>query len=674
MSKSIAGRLRFFLDFWKTITNDKFILNVIEGLEIPFESLPIQLTFPPEIRCSAVEKQSIDQEVIKFVNKGIVCKVSPCEGQYISQIFPRPKKSGGVRIILNLSRLNLEVQYEHFKMETLQSVLLLMEKDCFMASLDLEDAYYSCNINENFRKYLRFYWNDQLFEYTCLPNGLSCAPRIFTKILKPLYESLRTRGFVSCYYLDDSWLFGNSYEECFFNIRETKHILIQAGFLINQKKSIETPSKEIEFLGFELNSARMTISLPNRKIENLQIMCSDILSKTNIKIRVLAKFIGILVSSLPGVKYGALYYRFLERDKNLALRNSKGNFESSTQLSKEAVDEIQWWSTTAVFTKDICAPPPDLFISMDASSLGWGAHFNNESSGGHWLLNESISHINVLELKAILFGLKSFLSNMFGKHIRIKCDNTTAVSYINHLGGCKSIECHKVTKEIWEWAIERNIILSAEFIAGKENTEADEASRIFDENTEWSLANQVFEKLEKQFIKFNIDLFASRLNAKVGQYASWKPDPNALFVDAFSSNWKNYSFYAFPPFSLILKTLHKIKMDHATGVIICPIWPTQVWFPVLMQMLVRAPLVLPPDILELPFNPTLKHKQSKSLRLMACHLSGNSTLVKDFQETLLTSCVHHGEPALKNSTKSISKNGYISVIDGKLIQCNFMKW
>ena len=84
-------------------------------------------------------------------------------------------------------------------------------------------------------------------------------------------------------------------------------------------------------------------------------------------------------------------------------------------------------------------------------------------------------------------------------------------------------------------------------------------------------------------MKFDIDLFASRLNAKVCHYASWKPDPNALFVNAFTSDWSVFSFYAFPPFSLVLRTLQKVKIDHATGVLVCPIWPTQVWFPVLMH-------------------------------------------------------------------------------------------
>ena len=52
-------------------------------------------------------------------------------------------------------------------------------------------------------------------------------------------------------------------------------------------------------------------------------------------------------------------------------------------------------------------------------------------------------------------------------------------------------------------------------------------------------------------MKFDIDLFASRLNAKVYPYASWKPDPNAKFVNAFAAKWKRFSFYAFPPFSIV---------------------------------------------------------------------------------------------------------------------------
>ena len=65
---------------------------------------------------------------------------------------------------------------QHFKMESLQSAVQLIQKDYWMAVLDLKDAYYSVPINPQHRKYLRF----EFKEFTCLPNGLASAPRVFT--------------------------------------------------------------------------------------------------------------------------------------------------------------------------------------------------------------------------------------------------------------------------------------------------------------------------------------------------------------------------------------------------------------------------------------------------------------------------------------------------------------
>ena len=174
------------------------------------------------------------------------------------------------------------------------------------------------------------------------------------------------------------------------------------------------------------------------------------------------------------------------------------------------------------------------------------------------------------------------------------------------------------------------------------------------------------------FGKFEIDLFASRLNAKHTKYASWKPDPYATFVDSFLAKWTRFKFYAFPPFSMVMKTVAKVETDVATGVLVCPVWPTQAWYPKLMRMLIDAPLILPLDIISLPFKQEAKHKQ-KRLRLMACLLSGDAFRVKVFQETLSKSCVRHGEQALGNNTQCALKSGIISVLEGRLIPCRWMK-
>jgi len=81
--------------------------------------------------------------------------------------------------------LNKFVAYHHFKMESLKHVISMIRPNCFMASVDLKDAYYSVPIHQDHEKYLKFEWKGQLYQFTCLPNGLACAPRLFTKLLKP---------------------------------------------------------------------------------------------------------------------------------------------------------------------------------------------------------------------------------------------------------------------------------------------------------------------------------------------------------------------------------------------------------------------------------------------------------------------------------------------------------
>jgi hypothetical protein len=129
--------------------------------------------------------------------KGVISQTLHEPGEFISRIFIRPKKDGTYRLILNLKKLNNFVKYHHFKMETIHTATQLMKKNCYMASIDLRDAYYSV-------PYLKFSWRNVLYRFTCLPNGLASAPRIFTKLLKPVYATLRSQGHVSFGYIDDS--------------------------------------------------------------------------------------------------------------------------------------------------------------------------------------------------------------------------------------------------------------------------------------------------------------------------------------------------------------------------------------------------------------------------------------------------------------------------------------
>ena len=128
-----------------------------------------------------------------------------------------------------------------------------------------------------------------------------------------------------------------------------------------------------------------------------------------------------------------------------------------------------------------------------------------------------------------------------------------------------------------------------------------------------------------------IDLFASRLNAQMPLYMSFRPDPQAETVDAFSVPWHTLNWYAFPPFSVLTQVLAKVQRERATGVLVVPRWPTQVWWPLLTKMLVREPVSLRGKaMLTLPSNPGKVHPLHPALTLLVCVVSGDATATQAF--------------------------------------------
>ena len=156
----------------------------------------------------------IDAEIVKLSRKKVISKCEYSPDLYLSPVFTRPKKDGMNRMILNLKGVNSEITYHHFKMDTLQVALKLVTPFCFMSSIDLKDAYYSVPIVKHHRKFLRFSWRGQLWQFDSMPNGLALTPRKFTELLKPVLAKLREEGHVSTSFLDDSLLLSDSEEEC----------------------------------------------------------------------------------------------------------------------------------------------------------------------------------------------------------------------------------------------------------------------------------------------------------------------------------------------------------------------------------------------------------------------------------------------------------------------------
>ena len=582
-----AGQIKNHVKQWKEVSTDSWLISTIQGVEIPFLEEPVQVSEPHPYKLSKEECTFVNKELGRMLDKGIVEKTEPSHGQVISNIFLRPKKDGSYRMILDLTWLNEHVQYEHFKMHSIQTALDMMRPNCWMGSVDLKDAYYSVPICETQLRFLRFKWGNSYYQFTVLPNGLACAPRFFTKILNPVFAVLREKGHECFQYIDDSFVVADSVESCRESLEILSEMLEGLGFGLHPEKSVVTPVQRLVFLGFELDSVKFKVFLTEDKEQKLLRAAGDVLEKVFPSIREVAGLIGLTISYAKAFKFGARHTKQLEIEKVVALARTRGNFDGKMSLSEKARWDIHWWIDHVQDSgRRILDGKLTKTLYTDASNEGWGAHVGHLATGGRWSQEEKGDHINVLELRAIEFGLKS-LCEETSAHVRVFTDNMTALAYVNHQGGVKSPDCNEAAQKIWAWCEERDIWLSVAHIPGILNERADYESRNFADNIEWSLKESLFKRIVGVLGQPEIDLFATRLNNKVERYISWKPDPNAVAVDAFTYNWTNEFFYAFPPFSCVGRAVQKILDEKASGILVVPWWPGQPWWGQLIKQGLR---------------------------------------------------------------------------------------
>lgn len=392
----VGGRLAQFIKAWKSLSSDEWILRAVKGYKIEFICEPVQNKLPMKMGFSKSEESAIDCEIDKLLNKGAIRRACFHSNQFISNLFTIPKKSGDLRPVINLKPLNKFVQYHHFKMENLNSLLDLISIGDFMITIDLKDAYFTIPMHEEHYKYLRFEWKSDLVEFTCLPFGLSSSPRVFTKVMKPIVAELRNKGIKLVIYLDDLAIVSGSHKKGEMDAKIVVNLLESLGFVVNHEKSSLTPSQQITYLGFVINSVNMTVSLPKEKLDHLITQASALYNKTFCTVRNLAHMIGLIVSSFPAIKPAKLYYRELDALKQRALHENEDNFEAEICLSDEAKIELEWFISKSRLFNGSCFVKPSTTITLttDASLSGWGVVCEDQSTNGVWSQGEQNWHIN----------------------------------------------------------------------------------------------------------------------------------------------------------------------------------------------------------------------------------------------------------------------------------------
>ena len=159
----------------------------------------------------------------------------------------------------------------------------------------------------------------------------------------------------------------------------------------------------------------------------------------------------------------------------------------------------------------------------------------------------------------------------------------TALSYLLNMGGTQNKHLIEISKESWDYLIERKVHLTAEYIPSLSSQTAEWASRNFQDSSEWKLCPTVFQQICSHLGKPLLDLLASRLCHQLSRSIAWRRDPQSVATDAFQQDWKYQFLYAFPPFSMIGRVLRKVQKDQTNMIIVTPAWQSQSWYPILLK-------------------------------------------------------------------------------------------
>ena len=389
---------------------------------------------------------------------------------FYSCLFLVPKRHQRWRPIIDLSRLNTLLHVEKFKMKTPESIRTSLIPGEWVSSIDLSDAYLHIPIHPNSRKYLRFYYRSQVFQFTSLPFGLATAPQVFTMIVKKVKLMALSRGLRLHQYLDDWLIRSQSQEEAQVNTQAV-------GWIINQEKSELKPTQVFSFMGYEHHLDSVLVKPTQERWLKLQDLILRLKSRHVLIARCLRSLIGLLASMEKMVTEGRLHMRPFQFHLKEHWRYPQ-SLDNLLPWTEAIAAHLDWWQNPSNVMRGADLHPKDHSIQLftDASNEGWGAHLDRSSTKGLWSDREKRLHINALKLKAVSLALRSFKDQCQIQTVLVATDNSTVVAYINKQGGTHSQMCALLWK-IMTWCHHYHITLKARHIPGCLNVMADLLSR-----------------------------------------------------------------------------------------------------------------------------------------------------------------------------------------------------
>lgn len=437
-------------------------------------------------------RDSVENQILEEIGNGRYQIVSE-KPQIVSAIGAIPKKgTSKVRLIHDCSRptghaLNDFANNDPFHYQTIQDAVDLVQSGCFLAKVDLSNAYRSVKIHPSNFKATGLKWTFKGHDKPTylvdrrMPFGASRSPYIFTELGRAVQRIMKNKGFSGLViYLDDFFVVGATWNECNQALHLLMGLLRKLGFAINYNK-VEGPSRNLTFLGIKFDTVNMTLELPREKILQLQGILEAFRNKSKISKRALQSLAGKLNFATQCI-YGGRFYLRRIYSAIAKLRNPWHR----VRVTREMKADIQWWlDWMTVFNGQtpMIDPRPSTPLFIDACQAAAGATYKDQFvyTPWSWYPDANGLHINFKEAIALEPALNAWAPLFQNKKVQVHCDNQAAVAIINR-GTCSNQTVMASLRRIFWLSALYNFRINAVYHPGIENTMADAVSRLHERN------------------------------------------------------------------------------------------------------------------------------------------------------------------------------------------------
>ena len=209
-----------------------------------------------------------------------------------------------------------------------------------MFTLDLKSGYHHLDIRETDWKYLGFEWQGLFYVFTQLPFGLASACWAFTKLMREVMRTWRTKGWRCSGYIDDQIHAHQEVQVLKSRRLEILNLLERLGFCVNRDKSmLGEPQQCVKYLGMLIDTKKGVFSVPEDKRACLLEGVRVALGSRRSKARALASIKGQLLSMTWAFGPAS---RLFTRALGQAVE-SRRSWRSHVTLSEAAKEELQFW-------------------------------------------------------------------------------------------------------------------------------------------------------------------------------------------------------------------------------------------------------------------------------------------------------------------------------------------